>query len=74
MFMITEWKKEKIALNIFYFFSIFESIQRARGVSVLGIFTDREVSKRGPTSFHFSSLVDSLLRNVGLSTLFGIWK
>lgn len=68
-------EKEKIALNTFYFLSIFELIQRARGVSILRIFIDRELSKRGATSFRFSSLVDSLLWNVGLSTtLFGILK
>lgn len=74
MIMITEWKKRKQLSTFFYVFSIFESVQRARGVSILGIFIDREVSKRGPASFHFSSLVDSLLWNVGFATLFGIWK
>lgn len=69
MIVITEW--EKITLNSFYFLSIFEYIQRTRGVSSLGFIINREVSERGPTSFHFSSLVDSLLWNVGLSTLFG---
>lgn len=58
-------EEEEITLNSFYLLSIFESIQRASGVSGLGFFIDREVSETGPTSFHFSSLLDSLLWNVG---------
>lgn len=68
-------EKEKIAPNTFYFLSIFEWIQRARGISILRLFIDREVSERGPASLHASSLVNSLLWNVGLpTTLFGILK
>lgn len=57
--------EERITLNSFYLLSIFESIQRASGVSGLGCFIDGEVSETGPKSFRFSSLLDSLLWNVG---------
>lgn len=45
-----------------------------RGVSGLGFFMDREMSERGPKSFHFSSFVDSQLWNVGFIMLFDIVK
>lgn len=35
---------------------------------------DREMSERGPKSFHFSSFVDSRLWNIGFIILFDIVK
>lgn len=57
--------EEEITLDSFYLLSICESIQRASRVSGLGFFIERDISEMEPTSFHFSSLLGSLLWNVG---------